>query len=399
MKVIMASQKIEAKGLLSTIKDILNKLSDGWMKMIDRLGLDKNDSAVKLTNVKENSSTGGKEIYFTVDDGSNSGKPNEIKIVVQPQGGNPDNADADKWEVWSESSKNNPMYKNAKQTGTLDKCIQISDDWITVWKQAAGEALKKVKEEQQKSKANSSTSLKFAISRTPIKGSNEDSIDLQAINANYELGAAIEHMERITCSQSFLDLLPSDGQVYEIEVSQSPEGDLMPTIYEGFDKESFSTYDLMVELIKELWVMNANFKTISWNLKGRYSQSLLSWIEGMCWETDSELSFIASICHMIYGAVPNPVVLASEWTDEVIEPNADKCISYEDAYRCSHSMLDDYICILETVYVNYSDDIKQKLANMLFDMKANRDRLEKFENVDTGEAIPLAIQAPEALEV
>ena len=114
---------------------------------------------------------------------------------------------------------------------------------------------------------------------------------------------------------------------------------------------------------------------------------------------DCQIDFVGDLCHMLYGITPNPYGLAD--TSQIITPNPEtKCISYVEAYGYVYSMLTDYKNLLESVYVNFTDDVKYRLAEYLYSTKQSIHRLDRI--ADDGvcdDVVPLVIQPPESIEV
>ena len=381
MKIVISSEKIEAKSLISTIKDVLNKLSDGWMKLVDKLGLDKDGSPMQISDAKE-LDNGGYTVMFKIIDGDTTA---DASITLQPLNGKAENAEADKWEVFGEASNNNAIFKNFKKfTGTREQCESKQADWVEVAKAALDKNIIE----------SPNSAVRFAASRVPIKGSKEDSIELVAINANYEICEALDHVNSVLSNDAVVDMLPSDGTPIQFDVAVADDTLNVcpsPEPYTG----DFNKYELLQELIKELVVMEFNFKTIQWNVSGNGAEQIRNFVRSISWSIESDVDFVASISHIMYGIVTNPLSIASK-TFELIQPNLESCkICPEEAIRMISAMLYDYQYALENVYVGFSDDIIKQFLDIRFRVRNDINRFETMlDDTKCGSRIdaPLFIQ-------
>lgn len=381
MKIVISSEKIEAKSLISTIKDVLNKLSDGWMKLVDKLGLDKDGSPMQISDAKE-LDNGGYTIMFKIIDGDSTA---DASITLQPLNGKAENAEADKWEVFGEASNNNAIFKNFKKfTGTREQCESKQADWVEVAKAALDKNIVE----------SPNSAVRFAASRVPIKGSKEDSIELVAINANYEICEALDHVNSVLSNDAVVDMLPSDGTPIQFDVAVADDTLNVCPSPEPYTCD-FNKYELLQELIKELVVMEFNFKTIQWNVSGDGAEQIRNFVSSISWSIESDVDFVASISQIMYGVVTNPLSIASK-TFELIQPNLESCkICPEEAIRMISAMLYDYQYALENVYVGFSDDIIKQFLDIRFRVRNDINRFETMlDDTKCGSRIdaPLFIQ-------
>ena len=362
-------QVVVSKSLLQTIKDVLNSLSQSWAKMIDKLGLDDVNNWIHITDIKKDKKTGNMSVKYIIadPDNPNKGIPAETKVTVTH-----DKSKA-KVELYIDG-----VLKESKTVNNDDDEIQkVQNEWILSLKKVYGENFQKVK---------SCKSLKFTVTRTPIKGSKDDSINLTSINANFELGEAIENMEEILASQEVLALMLTSDTPYMIEaLCPECQGDTC-NVQVRECPENLDCQSSFSEMLCELHVLENNVRTIRWNLAGLGYDKLIGILGDMQWRISTDIDGFADMYHSKYKSVPNLLLTTNEYASNIIP--GDTPMTIEEAKSWIQSMLTDYMLILNTLYVNFDISEQAYFAEALRAYKGIQSQLDRMFTQTCTQGVP-----------
>lgn len=210
-------------------------------------------------------------------------------------------------------------------------------------------------------KIESAKSLKVTLSR--VCAGTEDTINLTAINANYNITAALDDLNNVLDSEEFVDSLTEDEQSFEIvEVPESNEYDVNPID----EVDVNSTYH---ELLGAAIRLYHDAQSIRWGAKGLQMHELYSVIDNKLWDYRYWIDMLAELVVEKTGQVPHISSYCN--SQDAIDTSAG--FDVENGIRTFQHCLQEFVSILEGYYVNLDHDIQNIVDGWIRECKKQSD--------------------------
>lgn len=200
---------------------------------------------------------------------------------------------------------------------------------------------------------NSSRRLSVTLQR--VRGSKEDTINLTAINANYNATEALDDLDAVLSDDDFVELITEKPASFDI-VEVDDEYDVQPA--DAVDTSK--TFEIMLQSCVNTY---HNLQTIHWGSKGNKFKELHSFIETLIWDTQSNVDTIAEWCVEYTGVVPN--VLTYQYTPIATVQGFD----FQTGIDIAKKLIEDYISVLECYYVNVEHDVQSVMDDWIRNLK------------------------------
>lgn len=326
--------KVEAKGVLQGISDIIKGLSG----LLDKVFKGLEDEGMKVVDRKViPESQGGGEVV-TIKSDKLMGEPFSVKITPVEDG-------IVDLEFECKSLK--------KIDGKIQKGVK-SEDIDKIINQWGADNVKNFN-------TNASRSLKVTLQR--VTANKEDNIELLAINANYHIKAALDSLDAVLDDEEFLSEVTEEPITFEITDSD----DLGFMDVEPI--EEIGEVNGYADILAACATLHNNLKMMHWNAKGKgfnnFHNKLNDWSYQSMWDMDN----LGELCVEKMGSSPNPGLILS---CEGLLPSNTECTE-EEGYLIINTIMTDYITALETYYVNFEHDVQSSLDNMIRFWRKERD--------------------------
>lgn len=200
---------------------------------------------------------------------------------------------------------------------------------------------------------NSSKRLQLKLQK--VTSSNDISINLTAINANYDAELAVSNLNTLLNNDEFVNSISDDPCCYEI-IDSEDEFDIS-TI------DDFSVSDTCACIIDTAMKMWCNLSVIHWAAIGKDLNDLLNICENFKWRLMQEIEFFGELSVEFDNKVANPGISTSTDNIPPIINNDGTGFTSEFGLELISRMAETYLSVLDIYYVNFSHDIQNWLDN------------------------------------
>lgn len=304
-------------GVINDFTKVLKSISETLFKFIDKFS----NYGIEITK-KEEFENGGLKLWC---------KYNSINfgLKIEPAG---------------EGKVNILIHHNGKDT----KLENINESDV---EKKAMEVLRKEVQINFDNSVNSSKRLQVKLQR--ITSSDEISINLTAINANYDAGLAVSDLNTLLDNDEFVDSITDEPCCYEI-TDNGDEFDIS-TI------DDILVTDLCTAIVGTAMKIWCNMSVIHWAAIGKDFGDLHSTCDNFRWRLMQEIEFFGELSVELGGKVANPGLYTS--TDDILPITNDDGAGFtaDFGFELISRMIEQYLSVLETYYVNFSHDVQNWL--------------------------------------
>lgn len=323
-------QKIEG-GMLADIKSLLKSISETFFKFVDKLS----DYGIEITKEMKLDDDGGVRLLCKY-------KSNDFGMEIHPI------VDDKKQQTGKVNLTINFKNKDIKLESVNDYDIEKQ---VT----KALEDILKIdfsKSSENKSQAtNSAKTLKVTLQK--VTSATEDCIELTAITANYDASAALSTLDSVLDNDEFLSALPEDATCYEI-VDNGDE-------YAVSTTEEFGVYDTCTSIVGMAMKIWCNLSVIHWDAKGDDFIDLHRLTDNFRYRLMEEIDFFGELSVELSGKSANPGLYTSYDGTPPITDDMCEGFTAEFGFELVSRLIEDYIRVLDTFYVNFSHDVQSRI--------------------------------------
>ena len=195
-------------------------------------------------------------------------------------------------------------------------------------------------------------SQKIQVKLKKVTSSEEVSVKLLSINANYDPAYALADLTNLVNNDSFVAAIPESETCYEI-VSDETGYDVNPC-------EDFQAQDGFEQILKAGYALYLKLVMTHWNIKGLNFREIHNMVGDFAYNLTYELDSIAEIAMQTRDICPNVLELVKQESfDNRIYSNEAECIEN------IRQMILSYVSALELYYPCFSHDIQSTLDNYI----------------------------------
>lgn len=200
---------------------------------------------------------------------------------------------------------------------------------------------------------NSSKQLKVKLQK--VTSSGEISVNLTAINANYDAELAVSNLNTLLNNDDFVNSITDNPCCYEI-IDSGDEFDIS-TI------DDFSVSDTCSCIIDTAMKMWCNLSVINWAAIGKDFNDLRNICDNFKWRLMQEIEFFGELSVEFDDKVANPGIGTSTDNIAPIINNDGTGFTFEFGLELINCMAESYLSVLDIYYVNFSHDVQNWLDN------------------------------------
>ncbi len=194
----------------------------------------------------------------------------------------------------------------------------------------------------------SSRRLQVLLQR--ITSSDEISINLTAINANYDAELAVSNLNILLDNDEFIDNITDEPCCYEI-TDNGDELDIC-TI------ENFEVTDSCNAIIGAAMKIWCNMSVIQWATVGNRLEELHRICDNSRWRLMEEINFFGELSVEIDSKAVNPGFFTSIDNSPFITNDDGAGFTAEFGFELISRMIEQYLSVLEIYYVNFPHDVQ-----------------------------------------
>lgn len=324
--------------VIDDISSIIKKLFDTIFKGIDRLiegvGWEQKGEA---ETVEKNGMSGEVRKYATGTD--------EIVTVTILQMDD----SKDKFYIKMECKGHKPFEKKNVKSSDIEKWVEryIDDEM-----KATNEG-----------RVDSSKRLRVTLQR--VNASEETSVNLVAITANYPITLAMEDVENIVGDDDFVDTLTEEPQSFEITEVESEEepGEPEYDVQEISDEE-VDTSDSYEKILISLISCKNDVQSIAWRMQGLQDNVFICYVDTIMYIINNSIEFFVKRIISETDIVPHPGKATSESYFDT-----DLAFNYDNALQAIRDSVNHLIDELDIYYVNVKHDIQAYIDSLILNLK------------------------------
>lgn len=313
-------------GLLSTIKTLLSSLSKFIQDSLQGLA----DAGYGLSDVKKTNNGG---VKFRVETNNHD----KADVEYKPVSGKEDTFDI---IVKNCDAGNTETLKNVKGSDRDDKLLGLLKDWF-------GENT----EIAEKSDVNSNKRLEVTLQK--VTSSTDITVNLTAINANYDAQLALSDLNSVLTSDEFVEAITDQPQSFLI-TQDDTDFDVCPI-------EGVSICDACNSVIKEAYRLLITLQLLHWNVKGAGSVHIHYMLNDHISSVNSAIDTFAEVCVANCGCVQHPVCNLSAECDMISATT----FTTVEAAEIARTAINSYVATLECYVVNFERDMQSEIDSML----------------------------------
>ncbi len=197
----------------------------------------------------------------------------------------------------------------------------------------------------------SSKSLRVRLQK--IVSSSDINVNLTAIHANYDPTLALNDLDTVLNSNELLSELSEEPECFEI-VDNGDEYDISTV-------DEFSTSGACEAIIGAAMKIWCNLSVIHWAAKGNNFTDLHSALDSFRYMLISEIDFFGELSIELNDRVVNPGIYTPADDIPPIMNDDGEGFTAEFGFELTSRMIEDYIRILDTYYVNFTHDVQSYL--------------------------------------
>lgn len=342
------SNKNISAGTLSDTASVVRKFFDTLLSSIDKLLDVKGLKSIEYEEVEEEIDgqtwSGIRKIYKT-------GSKDVVAVTLFS---NP--KDANYYNIRLEV-KGKPNMKGEKANVHKSKVEKVVTDWMDKNNLGSNEG-----------EVKSSTRVLVKLQR--VAGSTEDTINLLAINANCSIVLANDIVDEVLDNEEFVEQISEEPQTFEItETRDGQEYDVNPTDEEATPDDE-STYS---EMFKAAVKLHSDLQSIHWGAKGLKFYELHNQIDSLLWTSQQFIDTTAELLVEKAKVVPHVALYYETNHTQEIENFIKDGFDLERGLTYARTLLQDFIRVLESSYVNLDHDVQNIIDNWIRDLKKRAD--------------------------
>lgn len=326
---VKAGAIADATNMIKKILDSIFKGIDSLMKFDDMELKDKVDVSGKVNGKDMN---GRKFVYEVGDEGNTV----DVYLFVY------DESNPDEFVIRIEAEGCDTFEKSPIRKSDVEKYVTQYAD-----KYDLGSGI----ESSTKINSNGKKSVKVQLQK--ITSATGVDIKLTAITANYDASAALATLDTVLDSDEFIDAIPGESTCYEI-VDDGDEYDVSTT-------DEFDVYDTCASIIGMAMKIWCNLSIIHWDAKGDNFLDLHSVTDNFRYRLMEEIDFFGELSVELCGRSANPGLYTSYDATSPITDDMCEGFTAEYGFELVSRLIEDYVRVLDTFYVNFSHDVQSKL--------------------------------------
>jgi len=331
-------QTVEA-GILNDMKNFIKSLSSILLKGFDKLI----DIGLSVDDVKKTKEGGFRFLVTT-------GGGRKIEVTCNPVKGMSDVFDM----LFKSQTGESKEYKNVKDTDFTKKITEAIDDMFE-------EGVEKVIDERDGSDVMNSRKLNITLKR--VCGSSEDSIQLTAISANYDVNEALANLKDLIADDSFIENVEESPKSFEVVddgsnllVSETDPLDCSDCCCDGLEK-----------ILRRAYITYFNAQCIHWNAKGEDFFELHEYSDSIIYSLKRHIDTIAELCVECNNVVQHPLKLLAGCNDYL---DSYAGFTRDTGYSILVRDLKQFIDVMEFYLCNFSSDIQSTFNEIIREFKA-----------------------------
>lgn len=291
---------IQCGKLLSTVKKLLDKLSDAWFRLIDKLG----DYGLEVTKV-EDTKNGGKMIHITIGD-------EDGKIQADPV---PDKDGVFQVKVFNSRGKIMDIgeVKESDIMSTVTEALKTAfGDNFTIDD-------KNVKE-----------SVKIKVSLSRVCGSKEDTIELHSINGCGDVSQWQSVLDTVVNDDAFVSEIPSTPTSYDITCEPTCD-----EIEVCEAKDAPTIENAIIDIYYDAIICMANMESYITSLRKDTQGEAKNILQSIYNTFDWNMCTFKDIVFEINGFIPNRLNIPEDMRCLIWGYSYDLCCDTALAYACT----------------------------------------------------------------
>lgn len=318
---VNSSQPIVAGNLLSKLTTFLKTISGKLLDLFDKLG----ESGMKIIGQKDLEG-GGQWLKLEY-----NGRRAELTISPSDKDG--------VYNISIRSALNGTVTLDNIKEADIDIEVEAALHNIFYGSSKADDTVK------------STNSLKVTLNT--ITSKTDVSINLTAINANYDIATAMQDLESVLDSEEFVSQLTEEPVSFEITDS----GDS----YDVQQIDCVDTFGTVIQLIQAAMQLWANIRVIHWAAKGAQFFDLHDKCDELARRALSDVDIFGEYAVEVNQIAPNP---ASQFCNSALLADQGG-FTAEQGYTYMRDEIKRYVNILEALYVNFPHDMQSVIDEMI----------------------------------